>query len=572
MPKIEVSLTALKKLTHTNVSVQELEQRCVVAKAEIDEVHDDIIKVELNDTNRPDLWSTVGFCRQLSIYQSGQIPQYDFFSSQNTAVPHDSRQVIVDNEMRKIRPYIAAFVMKGPSLRNEMLKDFIQMQEKLTENYGQKRRAVAMGIYRADLIRYPVHYKAVDPDSVSFVPLNMDSELSLKKIIEQHPTGKEYGHILEHVSKYPLLVDDEGHVLSLPPIINSAHIGSIQVGDTHLFVEFTGQNMDTLLHSASIVACNAADLGYTIEPVMINYPYDTPYGRAVTVPYYFQETAKIDVSMVKTLLGENMDDATIQNALRKMGFAFLHNNGSVFSFRVPEYRNDILHSVDLAEDVMIGYGIEKFTPEMPAEFTMGRLTELEITSRNVKPIMVGLGYQEMVFQYLGSQENYIEKMYAQDDWLQKLNEAVQIANPLSENYAFVRPSILPALLASESVSAHAVYPHRVFEIGKVALCTNGHIDEDGTQTRTYLGFLCAHKAAGFTEANEHISAIFYYMNQTYSLQEVSDSRFVDGRTANIIIGGTSVGIFGEIHPRTLEQWGIQIPCVGGEFWIENAFP
>lgn len=576
MPKIEVYRDALiRAIGSGKLTDAQLEKLFPCAKAELDEPADadGIMKVELNDTNRPDLWSTAGLARQLRMYSGGEHPRYHFFS--DTGVTRDSgaRRVVVDASVKEIRPWVVAFVMSGPPINEAVLKDLIQTQEKLTWNYGRKRASIAMGLYRSDLIAYPVHYRAVDPDATHFIPLQMDRDLSMREILQHHPKGQEYGHIVADLPRFPLLTDDNGDVLSFPPVINSASLGAVQEGDTTLFIELTGTDMDSLLHTASIVACDAADSGYTIEPVKVEYPYDTPYGREITVPYYFQTPQTADVDRISGLLGTTLTIEQIKGALHRMGVVATDTTatsaGDSVLIRVPEYRNDFLHAVDILEDVMIGCGMDYFQPEMPRDFTVGRLTPLEEYSRRVKDLMIGLGFQEMVFNYLGSRRDYIERMYPPEEWDAADGRAVQVDNPMSENYAFVRPSILPSLLGAESVSANAVYPHNIFEIGKVA---EQHAeDTTGTRTLTNVGFLTADRNAGFNLVNSRVSAILFYMGHEYFLREARDGRFIPGRAAEVVLADhrEPVGIFGELHPRVLEEWGIQIPCTAGEINLEG---
>ncbi|TVR67676.1 MAG: phenylalanine--tRNA ligase subunit beta [Spirochaetaceae bacterium] len=571
MPKIEVYRDALirgigaKKLTDA-----QLEVLFPCAKAELDEPADaeGIMKVELNDTNRPDLWSTAGLARQLRVYRGGDHPRYSFFSDTTVTRESGHRRVVVDPSVREIRPWVVAFVMSGPPINEAVLKDLIQTQEKLTWNYGRKRSSIAMGIYRSDLVAYPVHYRAVDPDTTRFIPLQMERELSMREMLTEHPKGRDFGGIVADFPLFPLLTDDNGDVLSFPPVINSAGLGAVQEGDTTLFIELTGTDMDSLLHTASIVACDVADSGYTVEPVKVEYPYDTPYGREITVPYYFQKPQSAEIARISKLLGRPLGADEIVQALHRMGVVATRTGESVL-IRVPEYRNDFLHAVDILEDVMIGCGMDSFEPEMPRDFTVGRLTPLETYSRRVKDLMVGLGFQEMVFNYLGSRRDYIERMYPPEEWDAAAARAVEVANPMSENYAFVRPSILPSLLGAEAVSANAVYPHNVFEIGKIA--EQHGADPSGTRTNTNVGFLTADRGAGFNLVNSRVSAILYYMGLEYSLRESRDRRFIPGRAAEIVLAGAdaTVGVFGELHPRVLEEWGVQVPCTAGEINLEG---
>ena len=235
-----------------------------------------------------------------------------------------------------------------------------------------------------------------------------------------------------------------------------------------------------------------------------------------------------------------------------MGIYAIYDDGSIF-ITVPEYRNDFLHPVDIIEDVLIGHGLEKFAPVMPDSFTFGRITKEEEFARKVKDIMIGLGFQEMMYNYLGSRKDYITKMNVDG------SEYIQIANPMTENYEFVRASIIPSMMQSESVSGNAVYPHNIFEVGKVAFLDD--TDNSGTVTRNTLGFMTADSEVGFNQINSTVSAVMYYLNKEYTLIELDDPKFIPGRCAVIQVDGCQVGVFGEVHPEVLENWGIQMPTV-----------
>ncbi len=553
MPKIEVYQKHLEEYMGKTYSEEEFENLLPAAKAELDgRIPDEgILKIELNDTNRPDLWSTAGLGRQFRIYETRKSPVYDFFSTADKTMDTGERTIVVDPELKDIRPYIAAFAVSGKKIDDASLKDIIQTQEKLCWNFGRKRKSIAMGVYRSDLFSYPVNYIAADPDTTKFTPLEMDSKLSLNEILEEHLKGKEFGHIVSGFKKYPFITDSKGGVLSFPPIINSSEIGAVKPGDDNLFIELTGTDLKSLLLAASIVACDLSDSGFTIYPVKTVYPYDTEFGREIVAPYYFQKPVSVDLEYANKLLGEKLTAKEAAEAVRRMG-PEVSVAENVLTVNIPEYRNDYLHPIDIVEDIMIGRGMDSFEPVMPSAFTMGRLTKEEEFARKVKDIMIGLGFQEMMYNYLGSGRDYIERMNIAGDKL------IQIANPMTENYEYVRDSIMPGLLSSEAVSANAVYPHNIFEIGKTAF-----LDPDentGTRTANNLGLLCADKDAGFNLVNSHVSALFYYISKDYSLKEIDDPRFIKGRSAAIYCGGKKTGVFGEIHPQVLENWGIQMPC------------
>ena len=555
MPKIEVYADTLYNYMGRKVEGDEFVNLLSAAKAELDDKEDNILKIELNDTNRPDLWSTAGLGRQLKVYLGGERPSYPFFSREGAIKESSGRYVEVDPALENIRPYIAAFAVKGKGIDDSLLKDIIQTQEKLCWNFGQKRKAIAMGVYRSDLLKYPVKYRAADPDKTSFVPLSFDKPLSLRQIIRQHPKGEEFGHIVEGYDKYPYLEDSEGKTLSFPPVINSNDVGAVEIGDRELFIEMTGTEQYSLVLAASIVACDLADAGYEILPVKTVYQYDTPLGREVTVPYYFQKPVETEVSYVNKLLGEKFSAEEAALLGQKLGCR-IEVSGNKLTLYPAEYRNDFLHPVDIIEDIMIGKGMANFDQIMPDDFTMGKLTASTLFARKVKNILVGLGFQEMVYNYLGSGKDYIAKMNIAGE------DTVRISNPMSENFEYVRPSVIPCLLNSESVSGNAVYPHNIFETGKVARINSR--ENYGISTIDSLGFLSADRDSNFNRVSSQVSALFFYLSKDYVLEEADDPRFIPGRCARIISDGREVGIMGEIHPSVLENWGIQVPCTASE--------
>ncbi|MGA2761875.1 MAG: phenylalanine--tRNA ligase subunit beta [Spirochaetia bacterium] len=561
MPKIDVNENLFFATLGKKFARGELTELLTAAKAELDDWPEGqgVLRVELNDTNRPDLWSTLGLARQLSIYLGGKAPSYPFFSREGKVQKTAERRVVVDAGLAGIRPYIASFVAEGQAVTDALLREVIQSQEKLCGNFGRKRKTIAMGVSRADLIQWPVRYSAADPDATRFVPLDFQKPLSLREILSQHPKGKEYGPLVSGFPKFPLLSDGRGEVLTFPPVINSALIGGVRVGDSRLFIDLTGPDLDTILIACAITACDFADMGFTVRPVSVEYPFDTPFGRTVVTPFYFQKDTVLAVSDAEKRLGEKFTPAQAARYIRKLG-SKVRVEGSDLIVSPPEYRNDFLHPVDVIEEIMIGRGMDSFQPLMPRDFTVGRISEAEWYARSVRETMIGIGYQEMIYGYLGSRRDFVEKMCIDGAGV------IEIENPMTESFDIVRNSVLPNLLASEAISANAAYPHRIFEVGKVVVPdpTENH----GSRTHNTLAFLAADRDTGFNEVDAHLLALFYYLSLDAELAPLADPRFIPGRAAEVRVKGKRVGIMGEVHPQVLENWGIQMPCAVAELSLD----
>lgn len=563
MPKIESSEKMFFDLLGKNLTDDQLEAIFPRAKAELDD-HDKenkLFKLELNDTNRPDLWSAAGLARQLKTYETQKPFFYDFFSTAEESLETDERCLINHAEVKGVRPYSIGFAATGCTVTEEILHALIQSQEKLCWNFGHKRKTIALGIYKSKKITYPVHYTGADPDKTSFVPLGMSENLSLREICEKHPKGQEYGKIVSDKPVFPYLHDDKNQPLSFPPVINSADIGAVEVGDSDLFIECSGTILKDLILTCSILSCDMADLGFTILPLKVKFYEPTEFGEEITIPYYYQEGAHCTKEECAKLSGLDLSDKEIVDALARMGITGFVDDNVVYA-TVPEYRDDFLHPVDLIEDIIIGHGLENYTPAELTDFTIGRLSPAEELSRKIKNILVGLGFQEMIYNYLGSKKEYCDNMNITDE------KCIHIANPMSENYEMVRPSIIPCLLESEAASGHATYPHNIFEIGKVAyLCEE---DNSGTVTRNNLGFFSSNTRIGFNEASSYINTLMYFLNKEYKLVELeNDPRFIPGRCASVIVDGKSVGVFGEVHPIVLENWNCNMPSIACELDIDS---
>ncbi|MCR5081083.1 MAG: phenylalanine--tRNA ligase subunit beta [Treponema sp.] len=568
MPKIEVNEKLFWKLLGKKYTDWELfEKKLTCAKAELDEKPNEadkederVIKIELNDTNRPDLWSTGGVTRCLREHEGAKHSDYSvFLSTDGNLKDCGNRVAIVDPALEKIRPYMVAFVISGKPIDNGMLIDIMQTQEKLAWNFGRKRKSLSMGVYRASNLKWPVHYIAADPDKTSFVPLQSEEKMTCREILEKHPKGKDFGDIIKNFEKFPVLQDDSGEIMSMSPIINSATLGQIEVGDKELMVELTGDDIENLMLAANIVACDFFDAGYQILPVKVQHPYETKYGKDIVTPFYFQKPTSATLAAINKKLGMSFTKDDVVKALENMGNK-VTVDGEKFTVTPAAYRNDFLHEVDVIEDVMIGYGLDNFKPVKPNEFTVGRLLPITTYSRKVKGIMAGLGYQEMIFNYLGSKKTYIDNMNVD------AKDVIEIANPMSENYQFIRPSIIASLFEAEAQSGNAVYPHKIFEVGKIAFIEPS--ENTGTKTIQSLGFLTASNNANFNDAASEVSTILYYLDHKYEVKESEDPRFIPGRQAAIIVNGKQCGVFGEIHPQVLENWQVGVPCVAGEIDLE----
>lgn len=506
-------------------------------------------RIELNDTNRPDLWSAAGIARQIRARRRGKTESHAAF----TAPPGDKR-IVVDPKANDIRPYVAGFIARGPAVTDASLAELIQSQEKLCDGYGAKRKTVSVGIYRAQKIQFPVHYRMVDPQTARFVPLGMDGELNLAQILQQHPKGKEYAHILADKPLVPLLEDANKQILSFPPIINSRAIGEVVAGDTALFVEATGTDLRSVLLVENILAVDLEDRGWTIEPMVVEYPFETPFGREVRAPYPLTNEVDVPNGDFNRLIGGQLSPDEIATQLRAYGCDVQPSTTDKNKTRVstPPYRQDYMHPVDAIEDLAIVVGVNRLEPVWPERFTPGRLATLTLLEDKVRELMIGLGYEEIIANVLCSRGDVTERLRLD------ASQVVAIENPMSESYAALRPTLLASLLAVEERSAKTAYPHRVFEVGEAVV--KDPDENHASRTVPMLGALVAHAEARFSDLHSVLSWLGFYLDVPTELRPLERGCFLPGRGAEVVVDGHAIGILGELHPEVLESWGGKMPA------------
>ena len=541
---------------HQPITMEQLEESLMLVKGELKGQNPDTgeLRIELQDSNRPDLWCCEGIARQIRIKRQGSLAKYDFLTNKSKS----PKQLNVAPGLEEIRPYVAACAATGYRVTQEGLAQLIQTQEKLAEMFGRKRRTVSIGLYRLAAIEFPVTYDLVRPDEVTFTPLGMDTVMTLGEILLVHPKGLEFGGILAGHDRLPYLRDAKRQALSFPPIINSREVGEVRPGDDALFVEVTVTDLSMVVLTLNIFAANLADRGAVIEPIEVRYPYKTALGKAVMTPHDLGKSQKLSVSTIEQALGQALGAQEVAKALTAYGYQ-VTTRGKEVRVTLPLYRQDLMHAMDVVEDVAISRGYSDFLPIMPSQFTVGGLSRIEEISDHIRALMVGMGFQEIISNILASPRDLRDAMRLEGTEWGKL---VEVDNVMSQNFSALRQWMLPSLLRVEAASNRAFYPHRMFEAGEVV--RHDLSQAEGSRTVMVLGGMIAHADAHFSEAHSCLDTLFYYVNQAYSLEPIQHPSFLAGRVGSIVSDGKQIGVIGELHPEVLERWQIGIPAVAFE--------
>lgn len=506
-----------------------------------------VLSVEIKDTNRPDLWSVEGLTRTLRGFL-GVEEGLKLYSVEPPIL-----DVYVDEKLKEIRPYIGCSVVKNVKLTDTIIRGLMHLQDKLDQTYGRNRRRTSIGLYDYNLITPPLYYTVAKPTEISFAPLGFTEEMTLKEILEQHPKGLEYGHLMKKHKVYPILLDSKKKVLSFPPIINSNDLGKVTEKTTHVLVEVTGTAYETVLNTLKIVTLALVDRRGKAYSTKIHYPHEK---LQVLTPNFEVQLVDLRVDYVNRVLGLDLTSEQIVKLLRKTGFEAEKAGKEAISVQVPCYRIGIMHPIDIVEDIAIAYGYNHIKPLWRKLPTTGGLKPEQSIWDTARELMIGLGFQEVLTYTLTNPESLFKKMNC------KKERIIEVANPKVQTFTCLRNWLLPSLMEFLSNNLHVDYPQKIFELGVVTLPDAEA--ETKTRDEERLAAITVHANANFNEIKSTLDALLTNMGLKWIIKEAEHPSFIEGRVGTAEIEGVNVGFLGEIHPKVLEAWKLENPAAAFE--------
>lgn len=546
MPNIDCSKEDLEFLVGKKFSKKELEEQLLFVKGEIDSLSGDMLRIDVKDTNRPDLWSVEGIARELR----GRLGIEK--KIEEIEIPKSSVEIMVDSNLKNIRPKAAYAIAKKCQMDDEIIRQLIQLQEKICQTFGRKRKEVAIGIFDFDKIKGNLRYFAAEP-SFEFVPLGFSESMSLREILYKHPKGKEYGHLIEKFDRFPLLIDSNNEVLSMPPIINSEGSGKITIDSKNLFIDVTGFNQETVNIALRVICLALIERKARIESCAIKYP-----DKKIITPDFGFEKIDLPKELIEKTTGMQLKEKETMELLAKARMKAIPKN-NYFEVHYPNYRADILHPIDIIEDILISFDYNKISPEEIKLAVIGSELGENKKIDFIRETCVGLGFQEALTYTMTSKQKQTEFV------LLKENDFVEIANPVSSNYSVFRKKIFPELLEFLAKNKNARFPQKIFEIGRTIQVDE--LAESNVRENTSVCLAISHSSANYSEAKSIFEAIAKNNLIEFELKKTKHNSFIQGRSVEIISNKKTIGLIGEINPQVLQNFGIEVPATIIEFEI-----
>ena len=551
-----MKIDRLEKLVGRKLKIEELEYDLQWIGLDLEDINkeDQILKVEYNP-NRPDYSSPEGIARTLKGYYETELgaPTFDLERSEIV--------VTVDPSVKKVRPYIVCGIVRNIDLDEEQVATLMKIQEHLHWAVGRDRKKVAIGVHDLDKVKPPYRYTAVKPDSVSFIPLHGDGyAMNLEEILLLHDKGIEYAKILEGKEVYPIIFDSNDEVLSFPPIINGI-LTTVTDETKNLFLDLTGTDLNAVNLALNILSTTLSDMGAKIETVEVKYEG----GEDLITPNLDLNEWEIEIDYVNSYLGLHLTKDEMIKCFQKVRLdAKESKKQGYLDVLIPAFRGDIMHSVDLTEEVAIGYGYFNI-PKSIREGCIGMYHPIQTFSNKTRTIMIGAGYLEVLNFILTSSEKHYDFMRQEYEE----SEVIQIANPVSKEYNTTRTSILPNLLETIRFNRSEEKPIRIFEVGDVVLLSKE--EETGAKREVHLSAASYHEEADFTEIRSTLDFIMMALGKSneYEIKAENNASYLNGRYGDIYLKDVKIGEIGEIHPEVLLNFKLEFPMAALELNLEK---
>lgn len=542
MAVVEFSRKDFEKLVGRKLSDSDLTEKITMMGFPLEKIEGDRIFYEVFP-NRPDMLCVEGFARSVRHFLSID-RKVRIYSMKPSGV-----SVKVDPSVKEVRPFLAAAVIEKVRFTDDFISSLMQIQEKLHDTLGRKRKKVAIGVHDFEKVKPPFIYMAACPKEISFVPLGMTRRITMEEVLKEHEKGRKYSCILQGFGKYPVITDRNGEVLSFPPIINS-DITRVTENTTKLFIDVTGTSEQAVMHALNVLVTALVERGCVAKTVEVS-----GIGRT---PDLSPRKMKIDPSYVSRMLGVKLTEKEISGLLARMGMGY--SKGAV----IPAYRTDIMHPIDVAEDIAIAYGYQNFEPKIPGIFTIAKRIERDVFLDAAKDVLTGMGCQETIGMILTNETDEFSKMRQEETY------HCITANPTTVECTMARISLIPSLLRALSQNKNREYPQKIFEAGPVIMPDRN--SETGASESFRISFSFSDAGAAYEDASKVLESLLSGLGIKYSLKRKETPIFASGRCAEIIVSGKSAGIVGEIHPAVLENWKIEKPVSAFELDVSAIAP
>lgn len=423
----------------------------------------------------------------------------------------------------------------------------------------EETEKVAIGIHNADAVNGPFKYIATPKDANAFVPLEKDIEMTPDEILTEHEKGKDYAHLIRNFDKYPLILDKNNNVLSMPPIING-ELTKLKEDTHNIIVDVTGTDAKAVNQTLNIICSSFAEVGGQIKSMEVKYE-----DKTLVTPDLTPQEMNVHVDTANELIGgTDLTVEDIRELLLKARFDAEIISENEIKTIIPSYRVDILHEVDIIENIAVQYHINDVIAELPDINTVAYENNWFKSEATIREVMIAMGFQEVMSLMLTNEEAHYKKMNQEE------KPHVQVARPITIDRTMIRTSLINSLMEFLEDNKHEDLPQKIFEIGDVLYLDE--TKENKTVSSKKLAALVCHSTANFSEIKSIMSSVLSNLGYTMDISDSENKTFIEGRAADVVgeaQKGIIKGFFGEVSPEVITNFTLDYPVIGFEIEFIN---
>ncbi|CAG9996607.1 unnamed protein product [Clonostachys byssicola] len=592
MPTISVDKYKLYEALGQKFTTEEFEDLCFEYGIELDEDTENEerpivngeqeppqLKIEI-PANRYDMLCFEGIALNLNIFR-GRIPTPNY----RVVAPKDEDQYVINvlPETAQVRPLIAGAVLRNVKFTKDRYESFISLQDKLHQNLARQRTLVSIGTHDLDTVQGPFTYEALPPRDIKFVPLNQTKEMNSEELMTFYEKDKHLGrylHIIRDSPVYPVVLDKNKVVCSLPPIINGEH-SKITLNTTNIFVEVTATDATKLEIVLDMVVTMFSEYvaePFTVEPVRIVSDHND--STRVT-PSLRPRITSVEIDYLNSCTGLSESPESLAKLLSKMAYIAKPSDkdANILEVSIPATRPDVLHQCDVMEDLAVCWGYNNLPRTEPnRSATVGGPLLINKLGDIFRTEAAMAGWSEVMPLILCSHDENFAWLNRKDDG----KTAIKLANPKTLEYQIVRTSLLPGLLKTIRENKSHSLPMKIFEVADVGF-KDESLERRARNERHFAAAWCG-RSSGFEIVHGLLDRLLLMLRTSfitreqagkpdgYWIEELKEDTYFHGHAAavHLRLNGKEqrIGEFGILHPSVLENFDLRYPVSTLEINLE----
>ena len=276
----------------------------------------------------------------------------------------------------------------------------------------------------------------------------------------------------------------------------------------------------------------------------------------------------VDSNWINKFLGTEISKEEMKSALDSLDLKTTIN-GDDLVITIPTFRIDIAIKEDIAEEVARIYGYDKIpTTIFKVSTEREPKHKNELLNDKVIEVMVGSGINQSI-SYSFVSPKVFDKVNIPAD--SELRNVVKIKNPLGEDYSVMRTTTLPSIMESlgRNYSRNNDYV-RLFEIGRTYIPNE---DETKLPTEKNILTIGIYGNCDYLDLKGIVENVVDGLGiaKAKYVRESENPSYHPGKTAALMARNKKAGVFGEVHPDVIENYGIDVDCYVAELDLDALF-